>query len=62
MTVKPESLLTAAEANISRLQSVIAGALEAMNNGRYGDARRILTKGTDEPLKPTTTVLTKVSG
>lgn len=46
----------------ARLLGVIASALSAMDKGEYGAARQILRSGKDEPLKPITTVLTKVAG
>lgn len=49
-------------ATIARLQSVIADALHAMDEGRYGDARRILKTGTASPLKAITGVIARDGG
>lgn len=49
-------------AKVGRLESVIADALAAMDEGRYGDARRILRTGKDKPLLVSTGVLTKGMG
>lgn len=45
------------EGEVVRLQNVIASAIEAMDNGLYGDARRIMRTGTAEPMKAGTGVL-----
>lgn len=47
------------EAENARLEGVIASALAAMDQGRYGDARRILRTGNDKPLLPETGVIAK---
>lgn len=47
------------EAEIARLEGVIASALAAMDEGRQGDARRILQKGSDKPLISETGVIAK---
>lgn len=47
------------EAEIARLEGVIASAVAAMNEGRHGDARRILQKGSDKPLIAETGVIAK---
>lgn len=41
------------------LDTVIA-AQRAREEGRLGDAWRLLTKGTDKPILPSTAVLSKV--
>ena len=43
-----------------RLQAIIREALKAMDEHRYGDARRLLTNGKADPVKPTTGVIAKV--
>lgn len=53
-------LAGAAEAvKIGRLEGVIADALAAMDEGRYGDARRILRTGKAGPVLAVSGVLTK---
>lgn len=59
MTVKPESMLITAEAKVAMLEGVIANALVAMDEGLYGDARRILKTGRADPVKPETVIMTK---
>lgn len=53
------TIIPTAEAKVSHLESVIASALAAMDDGRYGDARLILKTGKSSPLKPVTSVLEK---
>lgn len=48
------------EVENSRLVGVIATALKAMDEGRYGDTRRILKTGADKPVIPHTGVAGKV--
>lgn len=50
---QPETL------ELIRLQNVIACALQAMDKGEYGTARRILRTGSEQPPKVTTGVLAK---
>ena len=46
-------------AEIARLQTVINGALTAMDEGRMGDVRRILKTGQDKPVIAQTGVIAK---
>jgi hypothetical protein len=43
----------------ARLQAIAREALKCMDEGRYGDARRWLTHGTDKPVRSHTGVLAK---
>lgn len=53
-------LAVAAEAlKVDRLEGLIADALAAMDEGRYGDARRILRTGKAAPVIAATGILTK---
>lgn len=49
-----------ADAEIARLLGIMADALKAMDEGRYGDTRRILKTGKDAPGIPHTGVAGKV--
>ena len=54
--------LAQADAEIGRLQGVIASAMAAMDRGEYGAARTILRTGKDEPLKAVTAVVARDGG
>lgn len=54
--------LTADAQSVARLHGVIADALKAMDDGRYGDARKILRTGTASPLKAVTGVIARDGG
>lgn len=43
----------------ARLHEIIRMAREALDEGRYGDVRRILHTGKADPVKPNTLVLAK---
>lgn len=47
---------------VARLRGVIADALHAMDEGRYGDARRILKTGKAGYLKPVSSVIARDGG
>lgn len=47
------------EKEIIRLQDIIASAITALDEGRTGDVRRILTKGRADPIKAVSLVLAK---
>lgn len=51
--------ITALEARVATLEGVIAGALDAMDLGEYGQVRRILVTGHDRPVMATTGVIAK---
>lgn len=59
MPVVPESQLEAAQAEAAKLRQAITDALKAMDEGRYGDARRFLKSGQDKPLLTLTGVIAK---
>lgn len=59
MTVAP---IETDAAIVARLLGMIADALHAMDEGRYGDARRILKSGAASPLKPVTGVIARDGG
>lgn len=50
------------EGEVARLQNVIKGALDAMDGGRYGDARQILRTGNDDQRKTASGVLSGNGG
>jgi len=54
--------LTADGETVARLQGVIADAIKAMDDGRYGDARKILKTGSASPLKAITGVIARDGG
>lgn len=54
-----DAFLDKDQQEVARLQSVIIDALKAMDDGCYGDARRILKTGRADALKPVSLVLTK---
>lgn len=47
------------EARVNQLNDVIADAFKAFDQGRYGDVRRILTKGKADVLKSQTGVIAR---
>lgn len=49
--------MTILQAENARLVGVIAGAIVAMDEGRYGDTRRILKTGADKPVMTQSGVL-----
>lgn len=59
MNDAPDILLMAAETNMSRYRTIITDALKALDDGRYGDLRRILVRGTDKGLMTQTGVIAK---
>lgn len=59
---KPIHTLGQAEAEVARLEDIMADALTAMDKGEYGAARRILRAGRDAPLLTVTSVIAKDGG
>lgn len=59
MTVATQGQLLAAKCEAERHRDTIAEALKAMDEGRYGDARRILRGGQAKPLMTNTGVIAK---
>lgn len=58
MTTKCPDCQETALAN-ARLTSTITDALKALDEGRYGDVRRVLKTGKADALKPTDSILAK---
>jgi hypothetical protein len=53
------AILDKDQQEVVRLQGIIAAALKAMDDGCYGDARRILKTGRAGPVLAVTGILTK---
>ena len=52
-------MIQAPEQRVVHLEDIIARAKAALDDGRYGDLRKILTTGKESTLKAVSTVLTK---
>jgi hypothetical protein len=57
MTINDAERIIVLERRVSDLESTIANALAAMDEGRRGDARRILTTGKCAPIRSSTGVI-----
>lgn len=59
MSDAPDIIARIDTANTSGYRQVITDALKALDEGRYGGLRRILTKGSDKGLMTETGVIAK---